>query len=205
VHKKLLDKFFKENKVANDKLPSAAALCHFKIKLLLNQEINEETNKLISEFVFKDQKKREETVIAGKNEIESADAELVIRLMRRGVDSINQDALVYRALVFEDTVVPEVIKRLKTSLNDFFIETAARLLSICKMDIAEELINNFGDFRNPYAQSVVLLTLGFKADETHIPWLIDKYHHMKKLYPNKTYCEGAYYALYEIETRFYTN
>jgi len=205
VYKKLLDTFFKENRVASEKLPSAAALCHFKIKLLLNQELNEETNKLIYEFVFKDQKKREKTVIAEKSEIESADAKLVIRLMRRGVDSINQDELVFRALEFEDIVVPEVIKRLKTSLNDIFIETAARLLSICKMDITEGLINNFGDFRNPYAQSVVLLALGFKADETHIPWLIDKYHHMKKLYPNETYCEGAYYALYEIEIRFYTN
>ena len=73
------------------------------------------------------------------------------------------------------------------------------------MDIADELLNYFDDIRCPYAQSVVLLTLGFKADETHIPWLIDKYHHMKSLYPNETYCEGAYYALYEIETRFYAN
>ena len=47
MYKKLLDKFFKENAVANEKLPSAAALCHFKIKLLLNQEINEQTSKLI--------------------------------------------------------------------------------------------------------------------------------------------------------------
>jgi len=53
-----LDKFFKENSVANEKLPSAAALCHFKIKLLLNQEVNEKANKLINDFVLKDKKKR---------------------------------------------------------------------------------------------------------------------------------------------------
>ena len=205
MYKKLLDKFFKENRVANEKLPSAAALCHFKIKLLLNQEINEQTSKLINEFVFMDQKEREETVMLEKGEIKSVDAEQVIRLMRRGVDSINQDDLVFRALEFEDIVVPEVIKRLKTSLNDFFIETAVRLLSICSMDIAEELINYFDDVRSPYTQSSVLLTLGFKADEVHIPWLIDKYHHMKRLYPNETYSDGAYYALYEMETRLYAN
>ena len=205
MHIKLLDKFFKENRVANEKLPSAAALCHFTIKMLLNQELNEKTSKLINEFVFMDQKMREETVMAEKSEIESADDELVIRLMRRGVDMINQDELIFRALEFEDIVVPEVIKRLKTSMNDIFIETAGRLLSICSMDIAEELIDHFNDFRSPYAQSVVLLTLGFKADEIHIPWLIDKYHHMKRLYPNETFSDGAYYALYEIETRLYAN
>jgi len=205
MYKKLLDKFFKENSVANEKLPSAAALCHFKIKLLLNQDINEKTSKLINEFVFRDQKKREETAILEKGEIKSADAELVIRLMRRGVDTINQDDLIFRALEFEDIVVPEVIKRLKTNLNDFFIETAVMLLSICSMDIAEELINYFDDIRSPYTRSAVLITLGFKADEIHIPWLIDKYHHMKRLYPNETYSDGAYFALYEMETRFYAS
>jgi len=54
VYKKLLDKFFRENKVANEKLPSAAALCHFKIKLLLNQELNEETNKLFNKIFIRD-------------------------------------------------------------------------------------------------------------------------------------------------------
>lgn len=59
------------------------------------------------------------------------------------------------------------------------------------------------DVRSPYAQSMILVALGFKADVRHIPWLIEKYKELKRLYPDEIYCDGAYYALEEIERRFY--
>jgi len=57
--------------------------------------------------------------------------------------------------------------------------------------------------RDPYAQTMILVALGFKADETAVPWLIEKYSTLKRQYPNKAYCDGAYYVLCEIENRFY--
>ena len=102
---------------------------------------------------------------------------------------------------FEDTIIPEIIKRLKTSLNSGFIEIATMVLSACSKDISRELIGYFDDVRNPYAQSMILVALGFKADATCIPWLIEKHKELKRLYPNETYYDGAYYGLYEIEDR----
>lgn len=85
---------------------------------------------------------------------------------------MNQQALVNRALAFEDELVPGVIRMLKTSLNDGFIETAARVLSLCNKVITDALVRYYGEVRSPYAQSMILVVLGFKADEARIPWLI---------------------------------
>ena len=57
--------------------------------------------------------------------------------------------------------------------------------------------------RSPYAQSMVLVMLGFKADEKYVPWFIEQYNDLKRLYPNESYSEGAYYGLVQIESRFY--
>ena len=104
---------------------------------------------------------------------------------------------------FENEIVPEIIRRLKTSLNDGFIETSIRILARSKMEIAEELFGYFEDIRTPYAQSMVIVLLGFKADESYIPWFVEKYSKLKKRCPNESYHESAYYALCEMENRFY--
>jgi len=203
MHKEDLNRFFKESAIKDKDLPSAAALAHFQIKLQLTPEIGDEFRSLMNEVVYNSQPQREGKVLAEREEIESADSSQIIRFMRRSVDTINQNILVNRGVALEDEIVPEVIRMLKTSLNDEFIETSARLLSACSRDVAKELIEYFDDVRSPYARSMILVVLGFKAEETHIPWLIEKYREMKQDYPNEAYCDGAYYALYEIESRFY--
>ena len=203
MSKQLLNKFFKENTVKKN-IPTAQAIAHFHIELENNPEANEKIQGLFNEEIFKSQPKREEKVLAEKNEIESATTyEQIINFMRRDTDPMNRNVLINKAMEFENDIVPDILKRLKTSLNDGFTETAIRVLAKSGKDIVEELIGYFDDIRNPYAQSMVLVLLGFKTDETHIPWFIKQYDKLKKLYPNETYCEGAYYALYEIENRFY--
>jgi hypothetical protein len=204
MYQKLLDRFFKENAVKDKEIPSAAALAHFHIKLFLAPEdANEKIQGFMNDIVFKEQPKREGSVSAEKNDIESAATyEQIIKFMRGKTDPMNKQTLVKKALSFEDEIIPEIIRRLRTSLNTGFIEDATMILSICGKDIAEELIGYFDDVRSPYAQSMMLLVLGFKAEETHIPWLIEQYNKMKRLYPSETYYDGAYYALYEIEERF---
>ena len=72
-----------------------------------------------------------------------------------------------------------------------------------KIEVADELFGYFDDVRMPYAQSMILVLLGFKADESYIPWFIEKYNELKRRYPSESYCEGAYYALRQIENRIY--
>ena len=203
MSKKLLDKFFKENTVSSE-TPTAPALAHFYITMENDPKANEKIQETLNKAVFTYKPEREKSSLAEKNEIESAiTCEQIIRFMRRNTDPVNQHILVNKAMEFENVIVPDIIRRLKTSANDGYIETAIRILAKSKINVAEELIGYFDDMRSPYAQSMVMVVLGFKADESHIPWIIEKYNEFKRHYPTESYCDGAYYALCEIENRFY--
>ena len=203
MNKKLLKKFFKEN-ITNSETPTAPAFAHFYILMESNPESNEKIQNTINEAVFKYQPERQEEASVERDEIEAATThEEIIRFMRRHTDPVNQHILINKAMKFENEIVPEIIRRLKTSLNDGFIETSIRILAKSKIDVTKELLGYFDNMNSPYAQSMVMVLLGFKADESYIPWFIKKYAELKKNYPNESYYEGAYYALCEIEKRFY--
>jgi len=203
VNKRLLDQFFKENTLESDG-PTAPALAHFYLRLEGDPEASERIRAVMDEAILGEQPGREATMLAERRGIEAAETcERIIRLMRRDTDPMNLHILVGKALAFKDEIVPELIRMLKTSMNDGFIETAIRILTRSEMDIAGELIENYDDMRSPYAQSMVLVVLGYIADETCVAWLIDQHKKLKRLYPIESYCEGAYYALCEIDSRFY--
>jgi len=201
VSRELLKQFFKDNTTQMD-IPTAAGLAHFSLALQDNPEAHEKLRAFMDETIFSEQPGREAEVFEERREIEAAQTcEQVIRLMRRHTDPMNQHILINRALAFEDEIIPELVRMLKTSLNVSFIETAIRVLAKSKKDISDELIQDFDSIRYPYAQSMLLVVLGYKADETHTAWFIDRYKELKRLYPDQSYCEGAYYALCEINHR----
>ena len=203
MYEKLIDKFFKENKPSSD-IPTAPALAHFQIFLEHNPESNEKIHSLMNDTVFENQPERKDAVMAEREEILAAKtADEIIRFMRKHTDSMNQHVLVDKAIEFESEILPDILRMLKTSLNSGFIETSVRILVKCEKNTADELIEYFDEMRNPYAQSMVLVALGFRAGEQDIPWVHDKYYILKKLYPDESYHDGAYYALYEMEGRFY--
>ena len=193
--KKILRKFFKENILNND-TPSAAALAHMYLSLESNSETNEKVYEAFNQEIFNFDSKRKEEALIERTEIENAKSpDQIIRFMRRHTDPINQHILVDKALEYEDEIVPEIVNRLKTSMNDGFIETAIRILAKCNYNAADEVIQYYNDMRSPYAQSMALVLLGFIADEKYTPWFIEQYNDLKRLYPNENYSEGAYYGL----------
>ena len=117
--------------------------------------------------------------------------------------SRNYDTLIEKALEFEPEVIPILIERLKTSFLDMYIEIACVFLSVCKNIDADILFDCYNKTSNPYTKSSVLLALGFQAGESAIPWIQEQYFSLKKAYPDESYHEGAYYALWEMEDRFY--
>ena len=203
MHEDLIKWFFNENGLSREGAPPVAALEHFQIKLLLENIPVEET---LANTLREKLPGREEAVAAEKADIEAADtAEKLIRFMRKGTDILNQQFLVRRAVEFENDTVPEIIRMLKTSMNDLFIELSVRVLAACTLDIADELVELCDEVRGAYAQSMVLVALGFKASEQRIPWIVNKYSELKKAYPDEGFCYGAYFALYEMEARFYSD
>jgi len=203
MHYDLIRWFFNENGIDREAAPSAAAIEHFQIKLMLE---NIPIQDLLEKSIRDQLPSRDIAISTEKQDIEAATSpSQIIKFMRRGTDMMNQQLLVRKALEFEDELVPEIIMMLKTSLNDLFIELSARVLALCSKDISDQLIKEFDDVRGAYAKSMILLVLGFKAPEKRVPWLVKKFNELKSEYPNETFCYGAYYAIFEMEARFYSD
>lgn len=199
----MLEHFLKDN-VSKDELPTAPAIAHFQIALEMNPEVEDELQGMMSEIIYQHQPGREEEMLAQRKEIEAAaTCAQIIHLLRRHTDPLNQRFLVNKALEFEEDIIPEIVNKFKTSLNTGFIETSIRILAKSTVDVSETIIAYFDEIRNPYAQSMALVLLGFKCGEEHIPWFIEKYKTLKRLYPQKSYCEGAYYGVHELGSRIY--
>ena len=201
MYKKQLEKFFNENPIT-DKNPSAAAIGNFLIKIARSDDY-EKIESIIND-VARLTPERETEVAETMAKVEAAStSQQIIKLMRSGLDMAARRVLFKKARALEAEIVPELVRMLKRSLNDYFIESAIEFLSISDANVSEELIADFDQIRNPYAQSKTLVMLGFTSDEKHVPWFIDKYHMLKKLYPDERFHEGAYYGLDGIWYRFY--
>ena len=204
MYKNSLKKFLKTNEPAGD-TPSAPAIAHFSVFLDSTPEGCEKMIEAMDNAIYALQPKRKDSVMKERGEILAVlSADEIIRFMRKHTDPINQHILIDKACEFENDLLPTIIKMLKTSLNDGFIETAIRILAKCERNTADELIECFDEIRNPYAKSMILIALGFRAEEPAIPWMQEQYYTLKNMYPNESYCDGAYYALLELNGRFYS-
>ena len=202
MYKKQLEKFFDENPIT-DKNPSAAALGSFLIKMARNDDYAM-LESMIKEADTRLTPERKAEIAETLANVEAAGTgRQIIKLMRRELDFSARWKLFKKARAFEPEIVPELVRMLKRSLNDYFIESAIEFLATADTNVSEELIADFEQIRNPYAQAKVLLMLGFTADEKHVPWFINKYHALKKSYPEERFHEGAYFGLDGMWERFY--
>lgn len=94
-------------------------------------------------------------------------------------------------------------EKLIRSDHDIFIENAIRLLARSEKDYSPLLLKKHAEIRSPYVQSMVCLILGLRGGEEIIPWMMNQFQEMKRLYPNETYDQGLLLALYELKYRFY--
>lgn len=130
-------------------------------------------------------------------------AEEVLHYMRKETSFVNAYLLMEKALKFEDEIYPSVMKMLKTTGNDHFIENATRFLSFCGRNPADELIYAFNEIRDMYMRSMIFVVLGFRAGEDAIPWIYLKYcDMMDEDTEDNLFSEGALVALYNMADRF---
>ena len=201
MYKQLLMQFLDENRPAG-KFLTAPALMHYQLKKLVVQDADEQRREfdILKEKIMPERLAEAAPGIAKIKEIASGSD--LVQTMLRKQDPLNNDAIVDKAMEFEEDVVPEVVRRFKNNMTMDFIEMAVLVMVKSKFNMADEIMGYFDDMRSPYAQSLALVVLGFKADENAIPWLISKYHQMKKRYPRDSHYLGAYYGLEEIAGRF---
>jgi len=131
------------------------------------------------------------------------DPEEIFKLLRKKIDVVNKGDLIRKALEFEEILLPMVTEKLVRNHHDTFIENSIHLLARSQKDYTPLLKEQYDHIRSPYAQSLICLILGLRGEEGTIPWILDKYYEMKKLYPNETYNQGPLLALHELRYRFY--
>ena len=61
---------------------------------------------------------------------------------------------------------------------------------------------NTMEIRYPYARSSMCLVLGFRADESAVPFLMAQVEEMERKWPRDSFAQGPLLALYEMRARF---
>lgn len=127
---------------------------------------------------------------------------MIFQLLRKKTEMINRGLLVKRVLEFEEVLLPMVVEKLIRSCHDIFIENSIELLVKSNKDYTQLLKERYAEIRSPYAKSLVCLTLGLRGSEDTIPWMMDRFFEMKRLYPGETCDQGPLLALHELSNRF---
>ena len=122
--------------------------------------------------------------------------EEVVKFIRGDYDVLNQTLLCKKALTMQAEVMPPLLRRFKTSLQDSVTETAVYILSYADREYVDQLIEMYSEIRSPYAQSMACLALGVQKREDTLPFLLREYERFKREYPAKRYCQGPLLAIY---------
>ena len=122
--------------------------------------------------------------------------EEVVKFIRGDYDVLNQTLLCKKALTMQAEVMPPLLRRFKTSLQDRVTEVTVYILGHAEREYVDQLIEMYSEIRSPYAQSMACLALGVQKREDTLPFLLREYERFKREYPAKRYCQGPLLAIY---------
>lgn len=189
--------FFEKNQLQE---LSAAMLTHFRMITLAVPEVNEKVTEFAAPFM---EQSRLEQYQNEKDAITNlVEAEEIVAYMRKIKETSNSSLLIEKALEFQDTVIPLVLKRICKSGHDIFIENAALLLANAEDKYTEDLYDIFSDIRNPYARSELCIVFGVKKKKEYTDLILQQYVQIKKERPDQDYEQGPLLALHLIYDHF---
>ena len=119
-----------------------------------------------------------------------------VRFMRGNYDITNRNTLCKRVLSMQDEVVPFLLRRFRTSMQDLFIEATVYILAHAEQTYVDQLKEIYPEIRNPYAQSMACLVFGVHKQEDTLPLLLSEYERLKQEYPDESFCQGPLLSIY---------
>ena len=125
-------------------------------------------------------------------------AEEIVAFMRSRFDGVNQTQLCWKALTMQETVIPLMLQRYRTTLQDVFVDTSVQILAHAEKCYVERLMEMYDQIRNPYAKSMACLVIGMRKTEGATPMLLKEYERMKREYPEESLCQGPLLGLYAM-------
>ena len=194
MDRKLLPKnFFRDNPL--DEM-STARLADFSIRTVLKDDLNNELGKILQPVLSESRVRDIQESQATLDGLETA--EELIMYMRKGAESLTYPTLCRKALAIQDKIMPLIIRRYLTTAQTCFIEAAVRIFGNADRKYTEELLKEYGNIRNPYAQANACLLFGeFKMKET-VPLLLSEYAKFRRNYPGESYAQCPLFALHII-------
>lgn len=173
---------------------SAAMFADLNIRLVHADELNAEIDKIVIPRIEQD---RREAILQGEKHIEEIEtAEEIVAQMRKKNEMSVIPLLCKKALTIQDEVMPLVLRRYKTTIQDHFIETAVRLFGNTDRKYTIDLFHQYHEIRNEYARSMACLLFGEQNIEESIPLLLSEYERFMKSYSEESYDQGPLFALH---------
>ena len=188
------EQFFKDNPLPKT---TAAALIIFQMDILFNKELNTEIEKATDQIM--PESRQEEIRADAELTAATKTPEEIINRMRKW-DTPNREAVCAKALEIEDEIMPEVIRRLKRSAYDNYIETAVIALSRTKESYIDQILEEFDEIRNPYAMSACCVLMAYRNRFDALPVIMKTYESLRKRpeQEDRKCSEGALYAIYSL-------
>lgn len=189
--KQLPKDFFKSNPL--NKM-SAAIIGDFKYRTRGLKELNEKIETIVKSNIEED---RNEKIVREKEVIDHIDnADALVSFMRKRKEMMLDYLLLEKARSFEKDAAPLILKRYKSSGMDSFIELSVQILSVYDMRYTEQLLSEYRDIRNPYAQAQACLLFGERQMDEAAPLLLAEYERFQRDFFEKDYDQFPLLALY---------
>lgn len=183
--------FFKKNPL--HKL-SAAQILYFSMTAGFGERLDKEVFDLVKEAMDTG---RLDKINREREEISHLETgEDFVRFMRSRYDISNRIVLCKRALTMQQEVIPPMLHRFRTSIQDIFIEASVYILAHAEQVYVDQLKALYPEIRNPYAQSLACLVFGMQKQEDTLPLLLAEYQRLQQEFPEESLCQGPLLAIY---------
>lgn len=195
MNKKLLPKnFFRDNPLDEISAPKVA---YFSMTAGFNEKLQNAMWDILEGDL---DPKRKAIIEEEKKKISRLETgEEVVKFIRSGYDIVNRELLCKKILSMQSEVMPPLLRRFKTSLQDSVTETTVYILGHAERDYVDQLIEMYPEIRSPYAQSMVCVALSVQEREDVLPLLLREYERFKREYPKESYCQGPLLAIYILD------
>ncbi len=172
---------------------SAAQIGYFVMDIILNDEIHDKIDEITIPVMEADvlaTKEKDLEVVNSTN----APADLA-NLVRKIRDMGAKRILIKKILANQEEIMPLIIKRFRTSVQDLFIETATVIFGHCEESYVDEMLADYTEIKSIYAQSEFCMMLGYRNRKDCIPFLKMEYARMKAMKSEKNIEQGPLVAL----------
>ncbi len=126
----------------------------------------------------------------------------LLRMFRQAQTPDVRQALINALLQREAEVLPEIQRMTLKTFMDGIVESCVRFMAKCETNCSEWVLQHFEEIRAPYTRSMLCIVLGFRADPSVIPFLMQQLEYFEKHFPNNSYEQAPLIALCEIQARF---